>query len=152
MDYFNRSLGARSPCLATYLDRGRLQARLGNVAEAFHDYEKAIEHDPELPLAYHERALLYYQQGDLKLATDDLSKAIERAPNFLTAYYFRGQIYNRLGRPDLARLDFETILKMDDGWWCARARERLKTVGTASPVDKVLIIPVDTYERSIWED
>jgi len=152
MDYYNRSLGARSPCLATYLDRGRLQARLGNAAEAFHDYEKAIEHDPELSLAYHERALLFYQQGDLKHAADDLSTAIEKAPNFLTAYYFRGQIYARLGRPDLARVDFETILKMDDGRWFARARERLNAVGTVPPIDKGLFIPTDTYERSIWEN
>jgi Tfp pilus assembly protein PilF len=152
MDYFNRSLGARSPCLDTYLDRGRLQARLGNVADAFHDYAQAIEHDPELPLAYHERALLYYQKGDLEHAADDFSRAIEKAPNFLTAYYFRGQIYNMLGRPDQARADFATVLRMDPGHWGIRASEKIRRMGTAASGRTILDVPSDTYEQSLWDN
>jgi tetratricopeptide (TPR) repeat protein len=65
--------------------------------EAISSFNKSIEYDSDLSLAYSGRGYAYLKKGDLKLAIKDFNKAIELDSENGRAYLFRSEYWSTLG-------------------------------------------------------
>lgn len=72
-----------------YIKSGKEKAHLCKSKSAIDDFKKAIELNPNDPVAYYEMAYSKMQLGDYKDAKDDFNKAIELNPKYHDAYYGR---------------------------------------------------------------
>ena len=99
-----------------YNNRGNAYKKKGNLDQAFLDYSKAIEVDPNYALAYYNRGLLYQDRGNLDQALLDYNKGIEIDPNYALAYYNRGLLYQDRGNLDQALLDYNKGIEIDPNY------------------------------------
>jgi len=63
-----------------YVGRGDISRLKGNLADAFPDYDQAIQLNPELAEAYYGRGTIYFLKGDLDNASADFNQAIQLNP------------------------------------------------------------------------
>ncbi len=64
-----------------YLNVGIDLYNSGNLDEALVEFQKVVEHFPDLPAAYYYRGLVLLNQGDNEAAAADFQKLIELAPD-----------------------------------------------------------------------
>ena len=99
---------------AAYLGRSRTQ-RMGQHVDwngALADLDRAIELEPDDPVAHYERALTLDLLEDYDAAIAALTTALDLDPEYADAYDLRGFVYSeRLGRPDLAIADYQAALE-----------------------------------------
>jgi tetratricopeptide (TPR) repeat protein len=65
---------------AAYNNRGIAYRRLKQYERAIHDYNKAIELNPEFAGAYYNRGLAYYDLKQYEKEQEDYEKALEFDP------------------------------------------------------------------------
>jgi len=96
-----------------YLNRGSVQATLGEMALAMSDYNTAIRLDPGAFEAWYDRgtAFLHAQRNERAIA--DLTEAIRLKPDLPLAYCNRGFANFQLGRYDEALNDYTKGLELD---------------------------------------
>ena len=68
-----------------YIDSGNAYAEQGQFDQAFQEYTKAIEVNPQYAMAYHNRGLAYRAIGQPNLAQKDFDKAIALDPQHYCA-------------------------------------------------------------------
>ncbi|MFP4360717.1 MAG: tetratricopeptide repeat protein, partial [Alphaproteobacteria bacterium] len=98
--------------LPALLRRGDAHRRLGQMAEASRDLERAVRLAATDPRARFRRGLLRRDLGDHEAARDDFDRAIGLDPDFAAAYVARGALYQAAGRHDVAARDFERALAL----------------------------------------
>ena len=81
---------ASSETAEEYYDMGNVKHTSGDYKGAIADYDKAIELDPDLAVAYNNRAGSKANIGKYKGAVEDYDKAIEIEPDYVGAYFGRG--------------------------------------------------------------
>jgi tetratricopeptide (TPR) repeat protein len=103
---------------ATYVNRGILRMRSGNVESALQDYDRAIAADPQLAEAYLNKGLALVRGArDWDQAIALFSTALEkraRRPAF--AYYGRAIAYEAEGKLKEAYLDYREASRLDPKW------------------------------------
>ncbi len=77
-----------------------------NLEMAIADYNKAIELDPKIALAYRNRGNAYYQQHKL-------DQAISIDPNCVEAYFNRGYFYFEKRDYSHAIVDYSKAIELD---------------------------------------
>jgi tetratricopeptide (TPR) repeat protein len=85
---------------------------LGDGHQAMLDYNRAIEIDPDLSIAYYRRGFLHYLTKDYISAIADYNKSIELQPDFAMAYSNRGYAYRELYGEQEALIDFRWAAKL----------------------------------------
>ena len=106
---------------ATYVNRGILHLRRGDVDGAMRDFDEALRRDPSEPEAYLNRgsALLRREQTGEALAM--FSQALEhntRRPAL--AHYGRAMAHELLGDVRSAYYDYRRASEIDPGWGAPR--------------------------------
>ncbi|HLP88510.1 MAG TPA: tetratricopeptide repeat protein [Nostocaceae cyanobacterium] len=76
-------------------------------------YNKALEINPKLAIAYTYRGFAYYYIGQMENAIEDFTKAINTDINYVDAYYGRSIIYYSLRDYNNASKDFIQATKID---------------------------------------
>jgi len=115
-----------------YFARGNIRVNKKDVNGAYADYNKALELDPDIPNAYHSRALLQYTlKQDPVAAMNDYNKAIELSPEFITAYNDRGSLKYRMGDYQGALEDYNIAIDKKPDYYlaiknCGLAKYQLK--------------------------
>ena len=104
-------LGCASPALE-HLEQGDTYADQEQWDEAIVQYDKAIELDPKLAVAYNNRGWAYNEIGQWNLAIIDLDKAIELNPELAWAYNNRGNTYFDKGKIDNAIADWNKVIEV----------------------------------------
>lgn len=84
----------------------------GHWEEAIAEYNKAIELDPNLAIAYNNRGAAYFETGQYDLAIADFNKAIELDLNLAMAYANRALAYTILGMDTEAEQDLEIAVQL----------------------------------------
>ncbi|MCX5666859.1 MAG: tetratricopeptide repeat protein [Candidatus Omnitrophica bacterium] len=86
-----------SPCFAVnsedFVAKGIEWGKKGEFDKAIAEFNKAIEVNPNDPLAFYNRGSAYDCKRDYDKAISDYSKAIELNPKFATAYNSRAIDY-----------------------------------------------------------
>ena len=85
----------------------------GPLGNALSDIDRAIELDPSLAQAYHERARCYEEKGDRGRARADYDRAITLDPKDQSAYHARGNIRRDAGDAVGAVADYDEALRLD---------------------------------------
>ena len=84
------------------------------VAQAIHDYEKAIEMNPDDDYIYGMLAWAYWEKGDIDVAEKIYLDALEVAPENPFGYHAIGYFYDYEGRPNEAILNYKKALELDE--------------------------------------
>jgi tetratricopeptide (TPR) repeat protein len=103
---------------ATYVNRGILKMRSGNVDAAVQDYDRAIAADPKLGEAYLNKGLALVRAGrDWDEAVLLFNTALEKhARRPALAYYGRAIAFEAEGRLKDAYLDYSEARRLDPKW------------------------------------
>ncbi|HEX8239333.1 MAG TPA: tetratricopeptide repeat protein [Allosphingosinicella sp.] len=109
---------SREEVVATFVNRGILKARLGNLDAAISDYDAALSRDPNEPEAYLNKgfALLHLSEsGDQAKPLFDTALAKKtRRPEL--AYYGRGVAHEMSGQVRAAYRDYRQASRLDPKW------------------------------------
>jgi tetratricopeptide (TPR) repeat protein len=111
--------------IATYVNRGILRLRRGNVDGAIADFDQALRRDPNEPEAYLNRGSALLRSDRRSEAVAMFSQAIEhdtRQPAM--AHYGRAMAYELLGNARAAYYDYRRASELDPDW--AAPREDLQ--------------------------
>ena len=98
-----------------YNNRGLIYAALGQYQEAIHDYNQAIELDPNHLYAYNNRGVAYAALGQYQEAIHDYNQAIELNPTDMNAYYNRGLSWFKLGEYKQAIWNHKRVIEFGRG-------------------------------------
>ncbi len=117
-DALHREALTGNELVATFVNRGILKARLGNLDEAISDYDAALSRDPDEPEAYLNKgfALLHLSEsGDQARPLFDSALAKKtRRPEL--AYYGRGVAHEMSGQVRAAYMDYRQASRIDPKW------------------------------------
>jgi Flp pilus assembly protein TadD len=114
-----------SHIIATYVNRGILRLRRGNVDDAIADFDEALRRDPNEPEAYLNRGSALLRRDRRSEAVTMFSQAIDhhtRRPAM--AHYGRAVAYELLGDVRSAYYDYRRASELDPHW--AAPREDLQ--------------------------
>ncbi len=94
------------------------------------NFNKAIQLDATIAVAYRDRGLVYYFQGGYDTALADMGKAIEIDPKAAQSYLGRGLVFEKEGLYDKAIADYQKALDLSDDPRVRQiAQEHLTTLG-----------------------
>jgi len=115
------SLTSAEDVIATYVNRGILHLRRGNVDDAIRDFDEALRRDPNEPEAYLNRgsAMLHQDRRDEAVAM--FSQALQHntsRPEL--AHYGRAMAYELLGNARAAYNDYRRASELDPDWSAPR--------------------------------
>ena len=97
-----------------YYFRSDMEDEAGYTEAAIADINRYVETNPELAYGYYVRGWIKDKHGvSDDEAIEDYTMSIALDPKYDYSYLCRGQIYLRQGKEDLARADFENVLKLD---------------------------------------
>ena len=106
----------------TYLDHFNLAhaaAEKGDQDIAIAEYTKAIEKDPNRPVAYNNLGNCYQRKGEDTQAIQYYNKSIKLDPNYPLPYNNRGISYVNLGQHERANSDFDKAIDLDPNYAAA---------------------------------
>ncbi|MFA6281643.1 MAG: tetratricopeptide repeat protein [Candidatus Omnitrophota bacterium] len=121
----NYFIPAGGEVYAALVNGGEEDIYRGNYDLAISKLTKAIELNPNLPLAYNNRGIAYYYKRNFDQAVSDYSKAIEVDHQYVDAYINRGVAYCKpnytdayinqgvKGDPDQAISDFNKAIEIN---------------------------------------
>ncbi|MEO6789102.1 MAG: tetratricopeptide repeat protein, partial [Chthoniobacteraceae bacterium] len=88
-------------------------AAKGDNDGALADFNRAIDIDPKLADAWHDRGAVRSQKGDLEGAIADLSRAVEIDPKNAKTLYERGMLRKAHGEIEGAVADFSRVIELN---------------------------------------
>ncbi len=109
----NTVLLVDSTDVQTRLYKGKYLDEMGKPNEAIAEYTRIIEIEPDCAIAYHKRGWVKDNLRDIDGAIEDYTMAIMIDPTYVYNYLCRGNMYEMKGMKDLAKKDFEEVLKRD---------------------------------------
>ena len=103
--------------IATYVNRGILHLRRGNIEGAIRDFDEALRRNPNEPEAYLNRGAAMMQRDRMDEAVAMYSQALQHntsRPEL--AHYGRAMAYELLGNARAAYNDYRRASELDPEW------------------------------------
>jgi tetratricopeptide (TPR) repeat protein len=98
---------------AFYYDRGLEYKNSGDIDHAISDFDKAVELDPTIGIAFDARGDAYKSKGELDRAIADFDEAVRLNPKDAFAFSHRGTVLRQRGDHDRAIADFSEAVRLD---------------------------------------
>ena len=95
-----------------YTYRGSAEAD-SDAGQAERDYNKAIDLNPKLALAFNGRGMLFYDRNDYDRALQDFNRSIALDATSAAAFDNRGITYFDMKDSDHAKADFDRAIELD---------------------------------------
>ena len=111
------------PLASTYVNRGVVRMRRGDVANARADFERAVEVDPRLGEAFVNRGSVHIVEGRLQEGLQDTNTGLSlgvKEPEH--AYYNRAVVRELLADEKGAYLDYRKAASLDPDWSLPRTQ------------------------------
>lgn len=109
---------------------GLVQLRLGQPAEARHNFQRVVDDRPEDAEAWYALAAANFHAGDYGAALPSLEHSLQLDPGFLRAHWTRALCLQRMGRSADAIEAWRAYLELDStSAWATQAREHLAELG-----------------------
>jgi type IV pilus biogenesis/stability protein PilW len=113
MDYYEKSLQARSDNINAIFNLAYCYETKKNYGKAIENYKRALGVDPTFKDAYYRLALVFNEQDNHPAALEMLSKVMEDDSNNLPAQLLMGQIHIKTGRVDSGIKKLELVAKAE---------------------------------------
>lgn len=102
--------------------RGDTKSKKGDNGDALMDYNRALKYLPTKDREFvaatkSARGIVYLEMGDTIKGLADLNNAIELMPENLEYLEKRAQIYYEQSKYDLSDNDYQSIMKINDGYY-----------------------------------
>ena len=97
---------------ASYLQRGIIQAALGNPRAALQDFSVCLDKNPKEINALYNRGNIYFQQEKFEQANRDFEASVKIDPNFGKAFYAMGLSYFKVGQQEKACFALQQAKKL----------------------------------------
>jgi tetratricopeptide (TPR) repeat protein len=130
-----------------YNNRGRARAMKGDREAAISDFTRAIELEPDSPVAYSNRGNVKSEKGEHDSAIVDYNKAIEIDSNYAGAYLNRGHAKLHKGEIDEAMADYSHVLRLKPDYPPAYHHR-----GVARRANKDLDGAIEDFSRAVKAD
>ena len=114
---------SRRDKMKTYVNRGIIHNRNGDLQKAIKDFNAALEIVPDQPEAWLNRGNSWFLAGQFNQAVEDYERSLEldiQKP--WAAWYNIGLSYDALKQPDRAKAAYETALELNPDFSKARAK------------------------------
>lgn len=92
-DAYRKAIGEGDSVADAFCNLGILEFQAGNVAAAFDQFTKSLQHDPRHFESHFNLASLYFDQEDLRLARLHYELAAEIEPNFPDIFFNLGLVH-----------------------------------------------------------
>lgn len=144
-----------------YTNLGITKTNEQKFDEAIEALDKAIELNPDYPLAYFSKGIVFHNLNTLQVAYENYTKAIEKNHNMTDAYFNRAQAILAYENPDKEELkcalrDLEKAIELDDRfvdayYYAAVVKKKLEDYkGAIELLDKALEIEPDgVYSKAL---
>lgn len=108
---------SRRDRVATYINRGILRVRSGDVRAGIADFDAAIERDPTIAEAWFNRGVALMRTQGPEQALPSFNQAVERATNRpALAHFGRAVALEALGDTRGAYADYQRASQLDPEW------------------------------------
>ncbi|HYG48397.1 MAG TPA: tetratricopeptide repeat protein [Allosphingosinicella sp.] len=109
---------SHSDVVATFVNRGILKARVGNVEQAIADYDEALSRDPDQPEAYLNKgfALLHLPEAEQRAKPMFDSALAKKTRRPELAYYGRAVANELAGQVRAAYHDYREASRISPKW------------------------------------
>lgn len=95
------------------IDIALLYDELGNIEQASHYFNRALELDPNNARAYYGQGMIYENEGKIDEAISYYKEAIALDPNYVAAHFFLACLYDDIAEVYLAIYHYEQVLALD---------------------------------------
>ena len=114
VDFVDLSKGNRA---ATYTNRGLIRLALGDIENAFSDFNIGMNLLPEAAQIFVNRGNAFYYTGNYEMAIEDYSQSIELGyATFPDVYLNLGKSYERLGDINLAERNYRQAIELSSNY------------------------------------
>ncbi|GMH36346.1 hypothetical protein BSKO_04214 [Bryopsis sp. KO-2023] len=94
-------------------EKGNVAFKAGKYESALEHYSQAISHDPDMCLAFNNRAMAYLRLNKFVEGEADASRALELEPQNVKAMFRRGVAREALGKIPGAIEDFSKVVELE---------------------------------------
>ncbi len=101
------------PAAGAYYRLGLIAENAGNVQQAIHWYEQALQINPDFPEVNYDLGVDLYQTGQNQMAIDHLEQAVRAKPDYAEAHSDLAIMLAQAGRIDEAIAHFTTALRFN---------------------------------------
>lgn len=112
------------------LRAGNMSFKAGKYEDAIKHYTNAIDHDPEMCVAFNNRAMAYLNLKKYVEGEADASRALELEPGNVKALFRRGVAREFQGKLVEAKLDYENVVQLEPKNHAAK--EKLQSFSTSA--------------------
>jgi tetratricopeptide (TPR) repeat protein len=98
--------------IENHLHQGKSHQSEGRLGEAYAEFSKIIEINPNIVMGYCSRGCLYLQTEDWDRAIADLDQALSLAPNYGFAYFNRAHAYLGKKKSNKAWEDIQKAIEL----------------------------------------
>ncbi|MGA1874212.1 MAG: tetratricopeptide repeat protein, partial [bacterium] len=142
------SLEGKEAEAKSHFQKGLEFSQIGKVDLAIHEYNKALELDPNLSMAHVNLGMSYIFKKEFDQAVDELKKAIMQNPELKIAHYNLWWAYRQQQKYDLGIAELKKIITMDPN-----EVDAYKNLGDTYLSDKKMIAEaIVTYARGLEKD
>lgn len=130
MLHFDRAAAVDGQFSPTYVARGNLKRKLGNLQGAFDDYTVAMGLQSSSPVAASNRGQLWLDKGDAQRALSDFAAALTADPDHVSSLASRARAWHMLGNVRAAMSDADRAIALaptEASAFVVRAFVRLST-------------------------
>jgi len=124
----------------THNNMGICYFKIKMYDQAQKEYLRAIEIDPDFPLAYFNLGLVRASQRDIPKALEYFDKSMELKPKDAKVYLNLGSVYDRLGKPEKSFQAYAMALQARPEWSEARFKVASILAGKGMCPDAVSLL------------
>jgi len=127
-----------------YNNRGKKLMDDHKPKEAFRDFDKAIQLNPEYGLAYYNRGNIYEKEKKYEQALNDYNKSVEFSPKYASTYNNRGNIYKYQNKLEDALKDYNKSIELNPNYVYAYNNR-----GTIYMLEKNYVDAIKDFNKAI---
>lgn len=102
---------------STFVNRGVIHLKRGNIDSAWADFNSAVATDPTLAEGYLNRGAVFMRRNDYSSALREINAGLERSPdNLAQAYLNRGVAHEETGNVRAAYQDYRRAADLAPNW------------------------------------